>query len=187
MPLLRSVIENWDMTHSRLRKTGFTAALFASSALLVATWVAPAQADGGGGGAFKIAGASYTQELKFANCMRHHGEPDFPDPNSNGVFSLNGIDSNSPQYQRAQEACHKLIPEGHPISPAEQAKLLAKGLAFANCMRRHGVPNFPDPSGSGRGVSFSIRGVNPNSPQFQSAEKTCQKLHPLPGGGLIAP
>jgi hypothetical protein len=54
------------------------------------------------------------------------------------------------------------------------------GRAFAACMRSHGVPNFPDPS-SGGGINIGPRsGINPDSPQFQSAERTCQKF--LPAG-----
>ncbi len=75
------------MAQSTAWKAGFTAALFAGSVLLIAAWGDPAGADGGGtgGGVFKFVGASYTQELKFAGCMRRHGEPNFPDPNGNGV------------------------------------------------------------------------------------------------------
>lgn len=170
------------MARTRLRKTGFTAALFAGSALLMGTWGGPAQADPGGG-VLKIVGASYTQELKFASCMRRHGEPNFPDPSSNGFFSFNGTDLNSPQYQRAQKACQHLLPKQSPPSPAEQAELVGKALAFANCMRSHGEPNFPDPSSNGGGATFSLSGVDPNSPQFQRAEEACRKLSPLLAGG----
>jgi hypothetical protein len=192
-PALLAIADNRDMAYSRLRKSvftrrvGLTAALFASSALLVATWGVPAQADGGGGGAFKIVGASYAQELEFAGCMREHGEPDFPDPSTNGVFSLNGIDSNSPQYTAAQRACQSLLPKPKPVSPAEQARLLQKALAFATCMRSHGEPGYPDPSSQGGGISFSLRGLDPNSPQFHRAQQACRNLSPFPGGGPGAP
>jgi hypothetical protein len=176
------------MDHSRWRRrTAFTAAIFSGSAFLMSVWAVPAQADGGGGGAFKVVGASYAQELEFANCMRRHGEPNFPDPSSNGVFSLNGIDSRSPQYQEAQKACQNLLPKGKPLSPAERATLLEKALGFAKCMRSHGEPDFPDPSSNGGGISFSLSGVDPNSPQFQRAQEACQKLSPFPAGGPVAP
>ncbi len=152
------------------------------SVLLTVAWCAPAQADGSSGLGYKIVGASYTQELRFANCMRDHGEPGFPDPNSDGVFYSNRIDTNSPEYQAAQKACQNLLPKSKPLSPAEQAKLQERALAFANCMRRHGEPNFPDPSSGGGGISFSLRGVDPSSPQFQAAQKVCQNLSPVPGG-----
>jgi hypothetical protein len=52
-------------------------------------------------------------------------------------------------------------------------------LAFSECMRSHGVPNFPDPS-SGGGIHLGS-GMNPLSPAFKSAQASCKKL--LPGGG----
>ena len=59
------------------------------------------------------------------------------------------------------------------------------GRAFAACMRSHGVPNFPDP-GSGGGITINGgSGINPDSPQFQSAQRACQKL--LPAGKAPSP
>jgi hypothetical protein len=55
----------------------------------------------------------------------------------------------------------------------------SSGLAVAQCMRAHGITDFPDPS-SGGGIQLPA-GINPQSPGFQSAQKTCFKL--LPGGG----
>lgn len=46
--------------------------------------------------------------LKYTECMRSHGEPDFPDPNTQGMIKINptGILSpNAPQLQRAEIAC----------------------------------------------------------------------------------
>jgi hypothetical protein len=31
---------------------------------------------------------TYGQELALAQCMRGHGEPDFPDPNTSGGYTL---------------------------------------------------------------------------------------------------
>jgi hypothetical protein len=54
------------------------------------------------------------------------------------------------------------------------------GLAFAECMRSNGVPNFPDPS-PGRGLLFQLgAGMNPASPAVKAAQAKCRKL--LPGG-----
>ncbi len=53
----------------------------------------------------------------------------------------------------------------------------ARLLAFAACMRSHGVPSYPDPKFSNGGVSQGYGpkdGVDPNSPIFQAAQKTCQ-------------
>ena len=53
-------------------------------------------------------------------------------------------------------------------------------LEFSACMRKNGLPRFPDPKVSSRGVSISLAGsgLNPNSPQFKAAEKACEELIP---------
>jgi len=58
-------------------------------------------------------------------------------------------------------------------------------IRYADCMRSHGVTNFPDPDSSGN-ISFSGSGSGPDpqSPLFQAAEKTCAKLRP--GGNPAA-
>lgn len=62
---------------------------------------------------------------------------------------------------------------------------LQNGTKFAACMRAHGVPNFPDPSAQGAIQIGSGSGIDPNSPTFQAAQTTCQKL--LPNGGQPTP
>lgn len=130
--------------------------------------------------------------LKFSECMRAHGVSNYPDPGSNGAISISGgpgsgLDPNSPTFQSAQKACQGLLP--HPsaqqIQQAEQ-----NALKYSQCMRSHGVTNFPDPQfgNNGGGISISIHGGNssgldPNSPTFQSAQQTCAKVLHLPGGG----
>jgi hypothetical protein len=60
--------------------------------------------------------AQLNQAVKFATCMRKHGESGFPDPSSNGKFQLNGginpVNPNSPQFKTAMSACHALLPPG---------------------------------------------------------------------------
>jgi hypothetical protein len=55
------------------------------------------------------------------------------------------------------------------------------GVQFADCMRSHGVSNFPDPSaGGGIKIPNGSR-IDPQSPAFRSAQGQCSKY--LPGGG----
>ena len=54
-------------------------------------------------------------------------------------------------------------------------------LAFAKCMRSHGVPNFPDPVAGGNGFEVGP-GLDRSAPAFKAAQADCQKLMPLPGG-----
>lgn len=60
-----------------------------------------------------------------------------------------------------------------------------QGAKFSSCMRKHGVTNFPDPNSQGVIQFGSSQGIDPNSPTFQSARTTCQKL--LPNGGQPTP
>ena len=65
----------------------------------------------------------------------------------------------------------------------------AKGsaLAFSQCMRAHGITDFPDPQGNGD-LALKVQlgsDLNPRSPQFQSAQSACHS--DLPGGGAGAP
>jgi hypothetical protein len=54
----------------------------------------------------------------------------------------------------------------------------AYSLAFAQCMRAHGVPDFPDPNGQSGQLGPSS-GIDPNSPQFQAAlNGPCEPLAP---------
>ncbi|HEX3803192.1 MAG TPA: hypothetical protein VHV75_10150 [Solirubrobacteraceae bacterium] len=63
-------------------------------------------------------------------------------------------------------------------------------LKLAECMRTHGVPDFPDPQGGGgfgieassggNGGSVSVDGhtLNVSTPAFQKAMQDCQKYQP---------
>ncbi len=66
-------------------------------------------------------------------------------------------------------------------SPSTAASAQTPGpLAFAHCMRAHGVPNYPDPSGGGL-VKESLQQLGVSSSRFQSASRACDHL--LPNGG----
>jgi len=52
-------------------------------------------------------------------------------------------------------------------------------VAFAECMRSHGVPNFPNPNPNGNGPVFGPgSGIDPTSPQFQHGLEACKSLAP---------
>ncbi|MGP3925061.1 hypothetical protein [Streptomyces sp. 8N616] len=128
--------------------------------------------------------------LKFAQCMRDNGLPDFKDPKP-GEGMGGGIDPQSPEFKKAEKACKQYMPAppaqeggGGPgdVWPTEDK------LKYAKCMRENGVPSFPDPDDSG---GFKLE-VDPNTPQFKKAEEACEKYQPeslrnmepnKPGGG----
>jgi hypothetical protein len=56
----------------------------------------------------------------------------------------------------------------------------ASALAYAQCMRAHGVKSFPDPNAQGHFMfqGTPTSGVDPNSSQFQAADQACHSLLP---------
>lgn len=71
-----------------------------------------------------------------------------------------------------------------------RARLVRSDLNFSKCMRRDGVPNFPDLNGKGMrigadGSSLSVNGVSVSAPAFGSARQKCQKY--LPAGAEPGP
>jgi hypothetical protein len=137
-------------------------------------------------GAGSSRSAKLAAAVAYSACMRKHGLPNFPDPVVSGshITIPAAIHRNSPQFKAADRTCRKLLPNGGEPTPQEQAKLLRDALAYAVCMREHGVPRFPDPkTGPDGGPDFGpigpSTGVNLNSPQVKAAQRACHKL--LPG------
>jgi hypothetical protein len=144
---------------------------------------------------------TYVQVLALVQCMRSHGVPNFPDPDASRGYSLaaNGVltgaggssvDINNSQAQAAYGDCRHLVPGGPSISQLEQAeqqaqqqqaKMLPLLVKYAQCMRGHGVPNFPAPGQSKSGPGGS---PNVNSPQYLAAATACQHL--LPPGAKVS-
>jgi hypothetical protein len=57
-------------------------------------------------------------EVRWARCMRSHGLPGFPDPNSQGAFDSSKFEESSPAFQTASDACKPEQPTGAtPVVP----------------------------------------------------------------------
>jgi hypothetical protein len=175
----------------RVRRAGLLAVALAVAGVLVAGCSGGPADPGVAGVSSATASPSQSatvsgeaEALQYAACMRSHGVPDFPDPtvqNGSVGFSItagDGVDQNSPQYQSARQACSSLRGGGTANSGSGN---LAKELKFAQCMRAHGVPDFPDPNKNGGFSGTST--VNPSSPTFQKAQSTCMQLSGLGGPG----
>ena len=129
----------------------------------------------------------YDYALSYAECMRIHGVPNFPDPikSSRGMQFNSKADSDSPQFSSANRTCEHLLPDNGGMPTAAQvAAETTKLLKWAHCMRTHGLPNFADPKiiSNSRAFEIQLSGANPNSPQFQAAQKACASLNSLGGG-----
>jgi hypothetical protein len=114
--------------------------------------------------------------LAYSQCMQSHGIKNFPEPNSSGQLTVTKgeslPDTSSPQFQAAVTVCRSLNPAGVAPNAAQAALHLQQDIAYAKCMRSHGLTNFPDPDPS-TGDSFNLQGIDVNSSQVQSANKAC--------------
>ena len=81
--------------------------------------------------------------VKFAECMRGNGVPNFPDPDPKGEFNF-GVDVTVEVWTKAVDACKALKPPG-ALSAKRTPKEQSASLRFAQCVREHGVKDFPDP------------------------------------------
>jgi hypothetical protein len=155
---------------------------------------AATNATGGAAGSGSPPSQTQLQQdaLKYAGCMRANGVPGFPDPTAGGGFLFqagSGVDPSSPAFQAARAKCGKLLPSGptpgsttHP-----SAQWLAHLVKVAQCMRRHGIADFPDPTTTVPslqgfvGVISDIEGailvfpatLDTQSPAFTRAAITC--------------
>jgi len=177
------------------RRAGALAATLAAGAA-----IAVLTAGCGGSAASAASPPTYAQEIALVGCMRSHGVPSFPDPSASGGYSLSpdgsltgaggSVDIDSSQAQAAYGDCRHLIPGGPSLSQLEQdvqqaqqaqAQALPLELKYSQCMRSHGVPDFPSP---GQPTASPARSpININSPTFVAATNACQHL--LPSGAHI--
>jgi hypothetical protein len=129
-------------------------------------------------GSPQAGGSSARQHaLAVARCMRSHGIPDFPDPNSSGTFTnLSQLKESASQFDAAATTCRNL--------PDVQEVVYQQALAFVRCMRSHGIPDFPDPGSNGAINSSSVK---ESDSQLNLAQNACQHLLPPSGGGLPSP
>ncbi|MFI0373408.1 hypothetical protein ACH35V_36580 [Actinomadura sp. 1N219] len=142
-----------------------------------------ATGGGGGGAAAGTGGTGGDQYVKYAQCMRQNGVPNWPDPIDGTKFRMprasDGtplVDPKTPQFKAASQKCKSIAPpgwDGSPQDPAVQAQM----LKYAQCMRKNGVPQFPD-SGS-----LDTSRLDPESPQFKAADEKCKSLRPRGAGG----
>jgi hypothetical protein len=131
--------------------------------------------------------------LEFTECMREHGV-EMPDPEVRGgggggfaiTNEVNGPED-AEEFEAAQEACGDILDDAFgdrpQLSPEEEAEMRDNMLAFAECMRDHGI-DMPDPEFSSGEGGFTVRaeaapgadggGPRPDDPEFEEAQEACQ-------------
>jgi hypothetical protein len=122
--------------------------------------------------------------VKFAECMRANGVPHFPDPDPNGDSNF-GVDVTREVWLKAIDACKALKPPG-ALSSKRTPKQQSASLRFAQCVRDHGVKDFPDPV-NGEPVIDTYKIPSSNKPGgmtiLNAATHKCGSILRLSAGG----
>lgn len=123
--------------------------------------------------------------VKLAECIRAHGVRHFPDPDSNGKFPNFGIDVSPAVWTKAVDACKALAPPG-AFSAKRTPKEQSTSLKFAQCVRDHGVKDFPDPV-NGQPLIDTTKIPSSNKPGgmtiLNAATQKCGRILRLSAGG----
>lgn len=90
--------------------------------------------------------ASQEQATKYSECMRANGVTDFPNPNAEGQIRYGGVSVSKDTWQNAVGACANLEPADWSTDAGRTPAQQGAALKFAQCVREHGVPDFPDPA-----------------------------------------
>jgi hypothetical protein len=176
--------------------------------VLLATACGTSPSPTGSGGSPGAGGSSSpASAVAYSACMRTHGVPNYPDPDSNGTLpkgNAQDLGVSTSQFQAAQQACRPLLPNSDSTfdaslihclmngdgdcPPALVQRALTEGRTFAQCMRSQGVTNWPDPTVDSTGrPSFQIQNAGipidaPRSSQMSSKIGHCQDQ---PGAVLL--
>ena len=128
------------------------------------------------------------EALEWARCMRKHGI-DVPDPDFSGGPGTvrvrvrgRGRDFGDAKFREAEKACGRPFRRsGPPLSEEKQEQLQEAMLAYAKCMREHGV-DMPDPEfQAGGGVMIRRGSASGRGPELdrvgdREADKACQPI-----------
>lgn len=167
-------------------KPRFITAAVVSSALLAACGSSSSTTSTDQSAAAPPAQGLASAAFKHDRCMRDHGVADLPAPQvvvSPGHVairqSLPPSLVDSPQFKAAQKACRGILPSPGNVSPAQVAQQQHARqqdlLAFARCLRGHGIRDFPDPTPQGQLTLQMVTGagVDLHAPALLSAAKAC--------------
>lgn len=138
-----------------------------------------------------------TKLADFAKCMREHGikAETASGPGGGHGLKISGANSGPAAMEAAQKACARYRPEPKKVNLSPQQKVeQEEGVdKFARCMREHGIKVEASTAGGGVQIRIHSSGSpgsgepNPESPGFQKAQSTCQKLLPRPPGAPGGP
>jgi hypothetical protein len=170
-----------------------------SGALIAVTLLVAA--CGGADSPSARASTGSSSAVAYSACMRSHGVPNFPDPSASGQAVVKAdpqqLGVSTAQYDRARQACLHLLPNAGTTQEQQQetqcamagtcsqavVQLWMSGLrTLAQCLRTHGVPNWPDPilwTPPGHGPQalphfpYEQAGIDHHSATILAKVKTC--------------
>jgi hypothetical protein len=166
----------------RITRTIFCLALLVGGILLAACSSGagqhPTRAGTGQGG------APDAQTAAVVHCYRTHGDPGFPDPvydPSDGRWHFAVSPASAPLS--TQQACRRLLPSVNPSPPVPQAQF-QRLVRLAQCIRQHGVPDWPDPNPDG---AFLLPpSLQQKTPSSARALGACRRYEPSGGINVVA-
>jgi hypothetical protein len=119
-------------------------------------------------------GSFADQARRHAQCMREHGVPEAdPVVGPNGeVHAGGGYDKQQLDGDLLKTAIAACKPYEPVLTGPDAEAKRRGGLVLAQCMRAHGVENFPDPDANGR-LNTDIPGLQ-DDPDYQDAWTYCR-------------
>ncbi len=146
--------------------------------------------------------AAAQSAVAYSQCMRANGVPKYPDPGSGGRLpkgDASAFDVSNSTYQAAQRTCQHLLPTSGSFDqlshqciqdgdcpPALVQQMLTADRRFAQCMRSHGVPSWPDPTLDPSGApvfrisAAGITHTQTHSPPMENTIMACLRTDPAP-------
>src|ERR1700749_3428393 len=178
---------------ARWRRTA--PAIIAATALALLAACGGSSSSSGAGGTLNAGQApSSPSAVAYSHCMRSHGVPNYPDPGGDGALPKGDAQQfgvSSSQLQTAESDCQHLYPANDgaiqqcentgdcPQAVVQQALDVMR--EYAQCIRSHGVADFPDPTLDSEGrplFRVSAAGIShqyTHSAQFAVKDAECER------------
>jgi hypothetical protein len=178
------------MSHPRFKALALAAAAALAACLTLASCGGPSSNRN----AASTEQSDETKLADYARCMREHGfnAEVATLPGGGHGLKIGGSKAGTPgpgESEAAEKACARYRPQPQTVNLSPQQKVEREESVgkFAKCMREHGIQ--VEASATNGNVRILLHGhpgsggPNPESPGFQRAQSTCQKLLPKPGPG----
>jgi hypothetical protein len=132
----------------------------------------------------RAGGDDRQKALDWARCMRQHGI-DLPDPSFDAQGNM--IPPEPPavanaqakrKFKAAEQACKQYETSGGPPPSPPSAQQRQQALAFARCLRQHGL-NVPDPQITANGIAQPLpEGMDRDDPRLRAPRQACRQYLP---------